>query len=114
MASKIAKGRHCPVTRALEVVGERWTLLVVRDLLEQRTCRFQELLGSLEGISPNTLSARLRRLEDGGVVEKRMYQRNPPRAEYVLTPRGKALGQVVRSLYQWGDRYTERPKSRRA
>ena len=109
MASVIAKGRHCPVTRALEVVGERWTLQVVRDLLERERCRFQELLVSLRGISPNTLSARLRRLEDAGVIEKRMYQLNPPRAEYLLTPRGRALGPVVRSLYQWGERHTKRP-----
>ena len=67
---KQPKGRHCPVTRALEVVGERWTLLIVRDLLTQGPCRFQSLLDSLDGISPNTLSARLKLLEETGVIGK--------------------------------------------
>ncbi len=104
------KGRHCPVTRALEVVGERWTLLILRDLLTEGPCRFQGLLDSLAGISPNTLSTRLKLLEEAGVIEKRMYQSNPPRAEYVLTKRGKELGRVVQALRDWGAANTAAPE----
>ena len=103
------KGLNCPVARALRVIGERWTLLIVRDLLIGGRARFQALLESQAGISPNTLSARLKRLEDAGVVDKRLYQGNPPRAEYVLTERGRELGDIVRALYDWGDAHTKAP-----
>ena len=103
------KGLYCPVARTLEVIGERWTILIVRDLLVGGRARFQSLLDSQAGISPNTLSARLKRLEDAGVVDKRMYQGNPPRAEYVLTERGRELAAVVRALNDWGDAHTEAP-----
>ncbi len=103
------KGLYCPVARALNIIGERWTILIVRDLLVDGRARFQALLDSQAGISPNTLSARLKRLEDAGVVEKRMYQGNPPRAEYVLTERGRELADVVNALYDWGDAHSESP-----
>ena len=103
------KGRYCPVARTLEVIGERWTILIVRDLLIEGRARFQSLLESLVGISPNTLSARLNRLQEAGVVDKRLYQGNPPRAEYVLTERGRELAGVVRALHDWGDNHTKAP-----
>ena len=103
------KGLNCPVARTLKVIGERWTILIVRDLLIGGRARFQSLLNSQAGISPNTLSARLKRLEDAGVVDKRMYQDNPPRAEYVLTERGRELADVVRALFDWGDAHTAAP-----
>ena len=95
----------CPVARALNVVGERWTILILRDLLRQGPCRFQGLLASLSGIAPNTLSARLKSLEDDGIVERRFYADHPPRAEYVLTDKGRSLGPVLKALHNWGDRY---------
>ena len=95
----------CPVAAALEVIGERWTLLVIRDLLRQKARRFQDLELSLEGISPNTLSARLKRLEEAGIVERRFYEEHPPRAEYVLTDKGRALGPIVLALKRWGETY---------
>ena len=70
--------KDCPVAAALEIIGERWTLLIIRDLLRRQARRFQDLELSLEGISPNTLSARLKRLEEAGIVERRFYEEHPP------------------------------------
>jgi DNA-binding HxlR family transcriptional regulator len=95
----------CRVAAALEIIGERWTLLIIRDLLRQQARRFQDLELSLEGISPNTLSARLKRLEGAGIVERRFYEEHPPRAEYVLTDKGRALGPIVLALKRWGETY---------
>ncbi len=103
------KGLYCPVARALNIIGERWTILIVSDLLIEGRARFQSLLESQRGISPNTLSARLKRLEDAGVVDKQIYQANPPRAEYVLTDRGRNLADVVNALYDWGEAHTDAP-----
>ncbi len=97
-------GLICPVARALDVVGERWTLLILRDLLTAGPRRFQDLLESLNGIAPTTLSARLKSLEDDGVVERRFYSDHPPRAEYILTAKGEKLGPVVGALREWGRR----------
>jgi DNA-binding HxlR family transcriptional regulator len=94
----------CPVAKSLEVVGDRWTLLIVRDLL-RGTRRFQDLLDSLSGIAPNILSDRLKWMEEGGLVTRRLYSEHPPRAEYTLTERGRELGVVVGALAQWGSRH---------
>ena len=105
----------CPVAAALEVIGERWTLLIVRDLLRQQARRFQDFETSLQGISPNTLSARLKRLEEAAIVERRFYEEHPPRAEYVLTEKGRALGPIVLALKKWGESVrTRRPQGRLA
>lgn len=98
----------CPVAAALDIIGERWTLLIVRDLLRQGPRRFQDFLSSLAGVSPNTLSARLKRLEEAGVVERKLYAEHPPRAEYLLTEKGRALGPIVLALKKWGEAY-QRP-----
>ena len=97
----------CPVVRALDVVGERWTLLIIRDLLRQGPRKFADFEQSLAGISPNTLSARLKLLEAKGVVEKRLYEQYPPRAEYLLTEKGKHLGPIVLALKKWGEVYAK-------
>ena len=81
----------CPVAKSVELLGERWTLLVVRDLLS-RPRRFGDLQESLPGIAPNVLSARLQTLEEHGIVTRRFYSEHPPRAEYLLTERGRELG----------------------
>jgi DNA-binding HxlR family transcriptional regulator len=95
---------HCPVARALDIIGERWTLLILRDLFRRGPQRFQQLEQSLAGIAPNTLSARLKTLEADGVIASRLYERHPPRYEYFLTDKGKALGPVLKALYEWGSR----------
>ena len=96
---------ECPIARALGVIGEKWSLLVLRDLLRKGPLRFQELEAGLEGVAPNTLSARLKTLESKGVIATRLYERHPPRFEYFLTDKGKALGPVLETLYRWGEYY---------
>jgi DNA-binding HxlR family transcriptional regulator len=95
----------CPVARALDVVGEKWTLLILRDLFRRGPQRFQQLEASLAGVAPNTLSARLKTLEAQGVIATRLYESHPPRYEYYLTDKGKALGPVLKALHTWGERY---------
>ena len=97
---------RCPIARTLDIVGERWTILILRDLVTGGPRKFQDFERSLSGISPNTLSSRLKRLEDTGIVERRFYEQHPPRAEYVLTEKGKELGPVLRTLFDWGQRHT--------
>jgi len=99
--------QSCPVAKTLEVIGDRWTLLVVRDLLHG-TQRFQDLLGSLPGIAPNILSARLKLMEEHGLIRRTLYSDHPPRAEYALTDRGRELGMVVGALAAWGGRHVHR------
>jgi len=96
--------RLCPVVRALEVIGDSWTLLILRDLFLDGARKFQDLQESLAGASPNTLSARLKKLEENGIIERRFYTEHSPRAEYVLTERGRELGPVMKSLRDWGSR----------
>ncbi len=91
----------CPVARALDVIGERWTLLILRDLFRYPSRRFQDLCDSLAGIAPNTLSARLKSLESDGIIERRFYAEHPPRAVYRLTDKGRTLGPVLRGLHRW-------------
>jgi len=94
----------CPVARTLDVIGERWTILVLRDLFQKGPRRFQDLQDSLAGVAPNTLSARLKDLEAKGVIERRLYSEHPPRLEYHLTEKGKSLGPVMQALREWGRR----------
>ena len=97
-------GQACPVAKALELVGDRWTLLIARDLLPG-TRRFQDLLESLPGIAPNILSDRLKLMEAHGLLARRLYSDHPPRAEYTLTDQGLELRPVVRALGIWGARH---------
>lgn len=97
---------RCPVATTLDIVGDRWTLLVIRDLLRGQA-RFGELEDSVEGIPPSVLSDRLKILEREGIVSRRFYSQHPPRAEYLLTAKGHALGVVVGAMATWGERYGE-------
>jgi len=96
----------CPVARTLDLIGERWTLLILRDLLRHGPRRFQDFQESLGSVAPNTLSARLKDLEARGLVSRKAYSEHPPRLEYHLTPKGKSLGPVLRSLRDWGRTHT--------
>lgn len=91
----------CPVATALTVLDGRWTMLVVRDLLGG-TRRFSDLRRSLRGISPKTLTDRLRFLEAAGLVDRRIYAEVPPRVEYTLTARGRSLRPVFDAIAAWG------------
>ncbi|MEW6210519.1 MAG: helix-turn-helix domain-containing protein [Acidobacteriota bacterium] len=107
---------HCPVACALDIIGDRWTLLVVRDLLKGKK-RYGEFLESEEKIPTNILADRLKTLENDGVVEKVWYSEHPPRAEYHLTEAGKELGKIVKAMYEWGSKHsfarTSLPKAKR-
>jgi len=98
-------GQYCAAAKALDVVGDRWSLLIVRELLNQGPCRFTDLKYGLPGIPPNLLSSRLRHLESAGVVERRAEP--PPVATTLihLTGMGRELEPVVHSLAEWGVRF---------
>jgi DNA-binding HxlR family transcriptional regulator len=91
----------CPVCATAEIVCGKWTLLVIRDLADGRS-RFCELERSLAGISPRTLSLRLRALEEEGVVIRQTFPEVPPRVEYVLTDKGRALVPLIESMRTYG------------
>jgi DNA-binding HxlR family transcriptional regulator len=91
----------CPVCRTADIVCGKWTLLVIRDLADGRS-RFCELERSLEGISPRTLSLRLRSLEEEGILERRTFPEVPPRVEYALTEKGRALVPIIESMRSYG------------
>ena len=96
----------CPVARTLDLIGERWTILLLRDLLLQGPRRFQHFQESLPGVAPNILSARLKSLEEKGLVQRQLYTDRPPRVEYVLTEKGKSLGPIVKAMREWGAKHT--------
>jgi DNA-binding HxlR family transcriptional regulator len=95
----------CPIANSLELIGDRWTLVVIRDLMFSPKCRFGDLVDSPEGITTNILADRLKRLEEGGIVHKRAYQQRPVRYEYILTERGVELYDVLCALIRWGARH---------
>jgi DNA-binding HxlR family transcriptional regulator len=97
----VVPNSDCPVCRTADIVCGKWTMLVIRDLAEGRS-RFCELERSLEGISPRTLSLRLRALEEEGILERRTYPEVPPRVEYALTEKGRALVPIVESMRAYG------------
>jgi len=94
----------CPIAGSLDLIGDRWTLLVVRDLFWGKT-RYGEFLASPEGIPTNILAERLERLETAGLVRSEPYQRHPPRHAYHLTAKGRDLQPVLGALVKWGKRH---------
>jgi DNA-binding HxlR family transcriptional regulator len=94
----------CGIAAALEVVGDRWTLLIVRELMKGNR-RFTELQAALPGLAPNLLSGRLKQLCEAGVAERIAYREIPPRVEYLLTPGGLELRPVLQALLEWGTRH---------
>jgi DNA-binding HxlR family transcriptional regulator len=100
-------GQTCSIAESLELIGERWSLLIVRDVLNGNR-RFGEIQGSL-GVARNVLSARLQRLLAEGILERRPYQQSPERFEYFLTEKGLDLWPALIALLNWGDRYSTNP-----
>jgi DNA-binding HxlR family transcriptional regulator len=96
----------CPVTACAEILSGKWTILMIRDLAEGRR-RFSELERSLEGISPRTLSLRLRALEEQGIVERRTFPEVPPRVEYSLTQKGEALVPIIEDMRRYGRQWLD-------
>lgn len=91
----------CPVACTLDLIGDRWTLLLIRDMLQGKQ-RFEEFLDSPEGISTNILTSRLRSLEAEGLVEKQPYSSHSRRMCYKLTERGQSLRPVLKAVMVWG------------
>jgi DNA-binding HxlR family transcriptional regulator len=98
-----ATPRECSIANALGVIGERWSLLALREVFFGAR-RFDQIVQNT-GASRDILAARLRKLVDAGVLEKQQYEVHPPRYEYVLTESGRALQPVLLSLMEWGDKY---------
>lgn len=103
MKSKSFAGMRCSIAGALELIGDRWALLLIRDLW-LGLHRYDEFRTST-GIPAATLAARLKHLEEGGIVERVQYQQHPPRDEYHLTEKGRDLWKVSVALREWGDRW---------
>ncbi|HEY5640170.1 MAG TPA: helix-turn-helix domain-containing protein [Dehalococcoidia bacterium] len=91
----------CPVARTLDLIGDRWTMLIIRDLF-LGVRRFNEFLGNSPGMPPKLLSARLKFLIENGFVAREVYSEFPPRSEYVLTEHGRSLFPIVKALGDWG------------
>jgi DNA-binding HxlR family transcriptional regulator len=98
------KRSTCPVACALDLAGDKWTLLVVRDLLRGRKT-YGELADSPEGIPTNILADRLKRMEESGLIKATPYQKRPVRYAYTLTEKGLDLGDVMRAFGRWGTRH---------
>jgi DNA-binding HxlR family transcriptional regulator len=94
---------ECPITNVLDLLGDKWTLLVIRDLVLGKR-RYQEFMSSPERIASNILADRLKKLESAGLVTRRTYQGNPPRYEYRLTKKGKGLEPVLEAIIVWGQK----------
>lgn len=99
------KRSGCPISYSLEVFGDRWTLLILRDLVLQEKQRYREFLGSDEGIASNILSDRLKRLEDAGIVTRQPDPDDGRQILYAVTPKGRSLLPVLLELAAWGATY---------
>jgi DNA-binding HxlR family transcriptional regulator len=95
---------RCPVACTLDVLGDRWSLLVIRDIVRGKS-RFAEFLASPEGIPTNILADRLKRLTAAGIIKGRRYSQHPPRLAYSLTAKGEDLRPVMRAMVDWGIRH---------
>jgi len=100
--TKGTPGEICPIAKTLDVIGTKWTFLIIRNLLIEGTMRFSELLKSMDGISPKTLSLRLKELEDHGILERKVFPEVPPRVEYTITEKGKRLESIFIELKRFG------------
>ncbi|WP_282937893.1 helix-turn-helix domain-containing protein [Paenibacillus sp. RC67] len=102
---KLTKGlpdEVCPIAKVIDMIGTKWTFLILRDLLIEGTMRFSDLLKCLDGISPKTLSLRLKELEEHGILIRTVYPEVPPRVEYTITDKGRQLESVFIELKRFG------------
>lgn len=97
---------ECPVATTVQLVGSKWKLLILRNLL-QRPWRFNELRKSLEGISQKVLTDSLRSMEDDGIITRTVYPEVPPRVEYALSELGESMRPIITAMEQWGSAYKE-------
>jgi len=108
-AVKPGKGAHTddPVETTLRLVGHRWKVLILRELFRGGVKRFNELLEGVTGITPKMLAAKLKEMEQDGIVVRKLYPEVPPRVEYSLTPTGRSLRSVMSAIYEWGNEYLQ-------
>lgn len=97
----------CPVETTLALIGNKWQVLILRDLSRNGTMRFKELQRSIGKISQKVLTSNLRAMEDAGIVHREVFAEVPPRVEYSLTETGASLKPVLDAMWAWGERYKE-------
>ena len=107
LSKSLSKRSRCPIATTLDIIGDKWTLLIVRDIGLFNKNRNKDFQEAGEKIPTNILADRLKLLVKNGLVEKRLYQNNPPRYEYWLTDPGKGLLPVIRSMAAWANEYVE-------
>lgn len=100
---------RCSIARTLDIIGDRWTILILRDLFLHPTRRFQDFEASLPGLTPTVLSARIKELTAHGILTSRLYSHHPPRPEYLLTAKGRALNPILIAIKAWGQQYAPAP-----
>jgi len=96
----------CPVARCLDVIGDRWSMLILRDFFRFGPRRFQDFEATLPSLTPGILSARLKEFESQGLIESRLYAEHPPRLEYALAEKGRDLLPILKALKDWGEKHT--------
>jgi len=104
-------GQLCPIARTLDILGDRWTMLILRDLFFGRT-KFSEFLAHSPGMPTRMLSERLKSLEAHGLIERRVYRMHPLRAEYHLTELGRSTEPVIQAVVMWGVEHVLKPSER--
>jgi DNA-binding HxlR family transcriptional regulator len=100
---------RCSIASTLDIIGDRWTILILRDLFLHPTRRFQDFEASLPGLTPGVLSTRIKELTAHGILTSRLYAQHPPRPEYLLTPKGRALNPILIAMKAWGEQYVASP-----
>jgi len=100
---------RCSIARTLDVIGDRWSILILRELFLHPTRRFQDFEASLPGLTPSVLSARIKDLAAQGILLSRLYADHPPRPEYLLSPKGRALNPILIAMKAWGEQYAASP-----
>lgn len=100
----------CPVATTVNLIGNKWKILIIRNLLSQNTIRFKDLKNGIEGISQKVLTDNLRSLEADGLIIRTVYPEVPPRVEYELSSLGKSLKPIIDSMADWGNKYLEMKK----
>lgn len=97
----------CPVETCVQLIGSKWRLLIMRDLLMNESLRFKQLQRSVGGVSQKVLTSNLRDMEHAGLVVRRVYPEVPPRVEYSLTETGQSLKPIIDAMWAWGEKYQE-------
>lgn len=104
MSIKCCARSECPIASSLDIFGDRWTLIILRDMLVGKS-KFSEFLTSAENIATNVLCKRLELIEGAGLADRIVYQQRPTRYEYKLTEKGKALLPILQQMCKWGNQY---------